>query len=292
MPEHEEPLEIEPDASAGVYSIAYSASAAIAELTSDALFSLDLESSDGRQKLGIQASFGLQLGRRVLTRIGVQVHDAQPSGEVSESVVRDAVERFGGVGFANLCASPPADAAHEIDVTVSAGSMRWLSEITLLSPSGEPSELRAAYEAMLRALGLEPRVRDGSLVLPHRRLAAPPGALEQAAAFVIARRHALSVTLYSAAIPATRALRLAAISAGEGKPPAEVQWYLSMGLSGGVTCTEADVLALQRYSEEQTGARFAGRRWSLGAGPADEPPRRPQGPRRGLGFSFFFKGNR
>jgi hypothetical protein len=292
MPEHEEPLEIEADASAGVYSTAYSACAQIGELTSDALFSLDLESSDGPRKLGIEASFGLQLGRRVLTRIGVQVHDSDPSGEMGEAMLRDAVERFGGVGFVNVCASPPADAAHEIDVTVSAGSVRWLSEITLLSPSGEPSELRAAYEEMLRALGLDARVRGGRLALPHRKLAAPPDARAQAAAFAVARRHALSVTLYSAAIPATRALRVAEISAGEDKPPAQRQWYLGMGLSGGVVCTEADVVALQRYVEERTHARFSGRRWSVRVGPADELPPRQERPRRGLGFSFFFKPNR
>jgi len=292
MLEPEELLEIEADAGAGVYSIAYSASAAIAKLTSDELFSLDLESSDGPRKLGIEASFGLQLGKRVLSRIGVQVRDAAPRGELTAAIVRDAVERFGGVRFANLCASPPDDAAHELDVTVSAGGVGWLSELTLLAPAGEPSELRAAYRDVLGAFGLVPRERDGRLALPHRKLAAPPDAPAQAAAFAAARRHALSVTLYSAAIPATRALRIAEISAGEGRPPAEVQWYLGIGLSGGGACTEADVLALQRYLEERTEARFANRRWSIRSGPADAPPQRAERPRRGLGFSFFFKGNR
>jgi hypothetical protein len=286
MADEDELLETISAAEDGVYEIIHGAAAVVGELTSDVLYVLDLESSDEHCSLGIEASFGMQQGRRVITRLGVLARDSTPASAVDEALLRDAVERFGGAGYVDLCVVPAGDPSRELDVSASAsGPFGWLTELVLLAPEAEGEPLRAAYRDVLRSLGLEPRERGSRLSLPRRRLSPPPDARQQALAFVTARRHGLSATLYSAVIPAIHALRVAESSS-------ESLWYVGRGLSGGQPCTEADVRDVQRFVEERTGLSFGQRQWSIRATPADAAPARETRQRRGVRFTFWVKGDR
>jgi len=204
----------------------------------------------------------------------LDVHLSVEVGRVDAALVREATAAFGGTDYTNLCvagepqraggdeAGEPRRGEDALDVTVTfpGGWPLYARNRALVRPDWSAAE-RTGAAAALRALGVGARWRPAGVAVGGHQLRRRLTSRAQADAFVAAVEHGLFVALYTARIPPSSSLRLAASPGATGSLRLEA--CVSHGLIADRLTTEADALAIQRFAERHFAFRPAARPWQV-----------------------------
>lgn len=244
---------------------------------------LDAKQLDGAD-IQIEAAYAHKGARRVLQRL--DVHARAVGGDIAtDKLLADAVARFGGQKFTNICLAPPgtiekrasrADAgriavpesglSEALDLTVYFPSRVsfFAKNLVLLSDDLGP-EVLDDVAAVLQALGVRSRRRGSALLIVDRQLRAPVTAGQQVAAYQEAHRRRLPVSLYAATLPTTQSMRVAEgrveLASGTGLDYVECQ--LSHGLTPESVTTPSDAMKMQQILTRYFAVELGDRQWKV-----------------------------
>ncbi len=244
---------------------------------------LDAKELDGAD-VQIEAAYAHKGARRVLQRL--DVHARSVSGKIAtDKLLTDALARFGGRKFTNICLAPPGtrekrasreEAGHiavpesglpeALDLTVYFPSRVsfYAKNLVLLSDDLGPTVLDDVA-AVLTALGVRGRRSDSSLLIPGRQLRAPVTTEQQIAAYQEASRRHMPVSLYAATLPTTQSLRVAEgrVELASGASLDYLECQLSHGLTPESVTTPSDALRMQYILTSHFKVELANRRWAV-----------------------------
>jgi hypothetical protein len=173
-------------------------------------------------------------------------------------VVRALLEQFGSNKYTNLTI---ADVAGEIaDLTLSFSSRVpfWGQLLTIARPD-LALEQGTILSEVLGALGIT--ATPSSISQRKQLLRAPPSSAAQAQAFALAARAGFRVELYTAALPATHAVRIAQDWVAGSVP--NVQLCISYGLSGHSPPSAEDERRTQAFLRDNFALQLANKSWQV-----------------------------
>lgn len=230
-------------------------------------------------ELGIEAEFAHQGERRVIASLEVRVRAKRTPATLDRgTLLRKALERFGGTAVTNVSVTLPS--GEGLDVTVSFSSrIPFFADNLLLpvKPAGEP-DARALRE-ILGALGVGFAERDEGFMAKRHELRSRITIETQIAAYRAARKAGLEAAIYTARLPCTHSVRFA--EEGPDGPDASLDLVLSRGLTRAYTCTAADAKEIQTLVVDSLGLSFRNVEFDITntfGGPHSEDAH----PRRGL----------
>lgn len=159
----------------------------------------------------------------------------------------------------------------------------WLSRVLLLASEVAGAELEACT-GLCDALGVRWHAHGNVLAAPGRQVRGPMTEERQLAAFRRMLEAGWHVTLYAAALPATRSVRVESSSADE-HGARHVDVTLSRGLQGSTAILSSDAEAMERLLRQHAGVRFSSRSWRVTnahAAPEDQREQATDKPKSGL----------
>jgi len=212
-------------------------------------------------------------------QLDVRIRREQPE-PLASSLLIQVLEQFGSSHFTSLTVFDGA--AELMDFTLSFSSaLPFLATNQLLISDELSAKNLVLCSDVLKALGVQADAGGSRLRVPRRQLRARPTAQTQAQAFQVAFDKTRHVDLYTSALPAIRAVRIAQ------RPGSElgtlVDLCLSFGLAGGAPTGELAQSA-EHFLEQAFGLTYANRSWQVrnthgqpkGLQPRGSVPERPR----------------
>jgi hypothetical protein len=231
--------------------------------------------------LAVEAEFSDDGLRRTIAKLDVHV---RTEAAADATVIEQAVARFGGSKYTNVCFSTPlaqaedeeddlellrprttADDALDITIDCSSSLPFYASNLALTSATLSTDEVEAAAEC-LKELGVSfSRPGKSSIRVAKFQLRGPVRSAAQAAAFAALSRRGLTVSLYSATIPTTQSVRVAwrvePTPSGERREGLEL--CFSRGLAGTEGTSKEHVQAIDAFIREHFGVGVAEGQWTV-----------------------------
>jgi antitoxin component of RelBE/YafQ-DinJ toxin-antitoxin module len=283
----------------GLFELVHRAAKAAASSELDSGGLLEIRAAGGSTEdghpLAVTAQFSDDGLRRTIAKldihVGIEAEDADPS------LVERVVATFGSPKLTNLCFAAPlthpeedddlellrpraaADDALDITVDCSSSVPFFANNLALVSSRLDAEELEAAADCLKRlGVGFS-RAKKTTVRVSRFQLRLPVRPSAQAAAFSALVRRGMSVSLYSATIPATQSVRIA--WRVRPNPSGGQSWTLelciSRGLAGVEGTTKEHVVAIDTFIRKHFGVEVAegewtveSRKWTTGSEPEIE----------------------
>ncbi len=276
----------ETKATDGLFELVHRAAKAAAsnELDSGGMLEIRAVGSapEAPHPLAVDAEFSDDGLRRTIAKIDVHV---RAKTEVADKeVLAQAVARFGGAKYTNVCFATPllqaeddeddlellrprttADDALDITIDCSSSLPFVASNLALTADTLSADEKEAAADC-LKQLGVSfSRPRGSAIRVAKVQLRGPVRAAAQAAAFATLARRGLSVSLYSATIPTTQSFRAAwrVEPTPSGGCREGLELCFSRGLAGIEGTTREHVQAIDAFIQEHFGVGVAEGHWTV-----------------------------
>jgi hypothetical protein len=288
----------------GLFAILYAAARVAAGSEHEPVGVLEIfpdepEKPNGQAPVAIEAAFAYQGARRVVERLDVRARTTLETAATVE-LASSALLRFGAQRYTNfVVARAAADRASGpyrvrdngaasrdelIDLTVYFPTrVPWWSRNLLLASEVSGAE-QEACTALCDALGVRWHARNHVLSAPGSQVRGLMTEERQLAAFRRMLEGGWHVTVYAAALPATRSVRVESSCADE-HGARHVDVTLSRGLQGSAAILSSDAEAMERLLRQHAGVRLSSRSWRVTNAHADPEAQREQAtskPKSGL----------
>ena len=246
------------------------------ELDSGGMLEIRPAEGESSSTVVITAAFAEDGLRGTLAQLDVAV--SREAVALEPAVVLEAIQRFGGTQFVNLCVSVPkaADEARSladdvVDVSVDfALGVPFVAKNVVLTKDTLSAREAETVQRCLRQLGVwnyRGKQRFRAVGYQPRR---PPTAEAQAGAYQVGIEADMTVALYSAPLPTKCSVRLARrVDLLDGSPRHSLDICISRGLRVTEATTPEHVAAIEEFLGRHFGLRVApgrylvtSRRWA------------------------------
>lgn len=193
-----------------------------------------------------------------IEQLDIRVRREQPDPLPSRVLIQ-LLEQFGSSRFTSLTVFD--NGIEVMDFTLSFSSaLPFLATNQLLLSGKLSTNDRLLYGEVLKAIGVRARVRGTQLHTPPRQLRTRPTAQAQAQALQLAFDKTRHVDLYTSALPATRAVRIAQQPGSELRTLVDL--CISFGLGTGPPTSELAESA-EHFVDQAFGVTFRNRSWQV-----------------------------
>jgi hypothetical protein len=216
---------------------------------------------DGRLSCAIEATFAERAGRRELDALSVRVQMPVAQRERGLEIAARALERFGGTGYVAVGAARGAAAGLFEAVVCFPDIFPWLAENTVSLPRLLVLDDIPRFGELLNIIGMAHQMQSRCIEPKRFQLRFKPTFAMLQRAFEASVSHGFRSTLYAAALPVTRSLRLEQ-AVGEGGSSLDIA--ISRGMSR-QPCSPADVEEIDNFLRQWTGFGFASLSWRVRA---------------------------
>jgi hypothetical protein len=191
---------------------------------------------------------------------------------LSPNLVQALLEQFGSRKYTNLTLADTAGEIADLTLSFSSRFAYWGQLITLVRPALSLDE-RATLGSLLRALGFTDKAPGVARRKPVLR--APPTVAAQTQAFVEMARAGFGVELYTSALPATHAVRIAQDWLAGTAP--KLSLSISYGLTGNSPPSSDDERRTQQFLSQHFAVQLANKSWQVTNAHGAEDDYRPHG---------------
>lgn len=259
---------------ASLFSLVRSAASAVTGAERQPVGRLEIAEIAARDqaKLSLEASVSAHGVGWKIEQLDVKWH-APSANPLSPEVVRALLEQFGSGKYTNLTLANSTGEIVDLTLSFSSRFSFWGQLMSLVRPALSLAD-RAILNSLLRALGLAHKASGVSRRTPLLRT--PPTHATQTQAFVVTAQAGFRAELYTSALPATHAVRIAQDwIAGTERPSLDL--CISYGLSGNSPLSTDDERRTQEFLKQNFAVNLANKSWQVTNAHGVEEDYRPHG---------------
>jgi hypothetical protein len=216
---------------------------------------------DGRVDCAIEATFADRGGTRQLDALSVRAKTPLANPERGPVIAMHALEHFGGSAYVAIGAARGASPGAFEATICFPDVIPWLAENTVALPRMLAIDDLRRYSELLALLGVPHHVSGRRIDVRRLQLRLKPSFATLLAAYQAGLSLGFRTSLYAAAVPVTRSVRIEQLVGPERN---SLDIALSRGLSK-KPCTRADVERMDDFLRQWTGFGFSSLAWRVRA---------------------------